>query len=384
MDSCHENGVGVATPTPIAETYYGSASKKSQLDNSLETPTPQTVEAIEQLRALGYQDGDRVYLRAIGPNGAQKIEATFPGLPIERLQALNAQGSGIYFVVNGGGHRDADVTDCRGVFYEHDDLDVDLQIDLWRSLGLPVPTIQIRTGGKSVHSYWAFRDPLETGLWRRLQADLLEMADADRSIKNPSRVMRLAGFAHQKTGAITTIETNSGVPYDAAELQDLIPISAPKPATPPAQLPIPTTTIATPIAPTVGNTPRSRSELREWQGAVPVELPLEIALSKTERGNLAGVSEGGRDNAMAALARGAIGLERHLQSIGQRYSGSAQQLVESACGACNPPLSSSDFSRILRSAEKSTNGPTLSPDAILKLRQKILARDRARIGVGSG
>jgi hypothetical protein len=363
MDFCHENGDAAATASPNSETCYGSESNNSHADSSPKTTAPQPFPAIEQLRALGYRDGDRVYLRAIGPNGAQKFEATFPDLPIEQLQALNSQGDGIYFVVNGGGHCDADVAECRSIFYEHDDLEIELQLGLWRSLGLPVPTIQISTGGKSIHSYWNFREPLETALWRRLQADLLEMADADRSIKNPSRVMRLAGFAHQTTGAIATIETNSGILYDAAELRELIPMAVGA-APISAQLTIPPAPIAQPIAPKPGNTPQNRSDLKAWSGAVSCEIPLETALSKTERANLAGVSEGGRDNSMAALARGAIGLERYLQSIGQRYSGSAQNLLESACGACNPPLGRGDIDRIWRSAEKSTNGPTLSPEAI--------------------
>jgi hypothetical protein len=363
MDFCHENGVDVATPTPNSENDFGTIQSNSHADSNPKTTAPQPFPAIEQLRALGYRDGDRVYLRAIGPNGAQKFEATFPDLPIEQLQALNSQGDGIYFVVNGGGHCDADVAECRSIFFEHDDLEIELQLSLWRSLGLPVPTNQTNTGGKSVHNYWAFRETLEPALWRRLQTDLLEMADADRSIKNPSRVMRLAGFAHQTTGAIATIETNSGILYDAAELRELIPMAVGA-APISAQLTIPPAPIAQPIAPKPGNTPQNRSDLKAWSGAVSCEIPLETALSKTERANLAGVSEGGRDNSMAALARGAIGLERYLQSIGQRYSGSAQDLLESACGACNPPLGRGDIDRIWRSAEKSTNGPTLSPEAI--------------------
>jgi hypothetical protein len=233
MDFNHENGVDAPTSTPNSDGNFGTVESKSHINPSPEITVPQPFSAIgqaatEQLKALGYCDGDRVYLRALGPT-PQKLDATFPNLPIGRLEALNHQGHGIYFVVNGGGHCDNDVTACRAIFYEHDDLEIEKQLDLWRLLNLPVPTIQVRTGGKSIHSYWAFREPLEPNEWRALQADLLEMANADRSIKNPSRVMRLAGFTHQKTGVVASIETNSGVLYDAAKLRELVPVAQPKP-----------------------------------------------------------------------------------------------------------------------------------------------------------
>jgi Domain of unknown function (DUF927) len=256
MDLNHENGVDAATSTPNSDSNFGAVESKSQSDSSSVITAPQPFEgeeqsttghsAIEQLRATGYKDGDRVYLRAIGGR-TQKLEATFPDLPIDQLQALNSQGHGIYFVVNGGGHCDADVTECRAIFYEHDDLEIELQRDLWRKLELPVPTIQVNTGGNSIHSYWVFREPMAPAQWLTLQSDLLEMADADRSIKNTSRVMRLAGFAHVKprkpelsTHVIASIEINSGVLYDAAELRELIPVALPEPLPVPAPRQAPT------------------------------------------------------------------------------------------------------------------------------------------------
>jgi hypothetical protein len=76
--------------------------------------------------------------------------------------------------------------------------------ELWRfpkgsrceSLELPEPTFRVDTGGKSVHSYWVFTQPIPIADWGELQGDLLEYVDGDRSIKNPSRVMRLAGCWH--------------------------------------------------------------------------------------------------------------------------------------------------------------------------------------------
>lgn len=190
------------------------------------------VMAIAHLSALGYQSGDKFCLRFFSPDGdarkskdrGKKHECRFPNLPWELMQCLQADGLGCYFVVNSGGHKDADITQVRAIFYEHDDLDKEASRDLWQTLGLPEPTIQIDTGGKSIHSYWVLNCSLEQ--WCKLQADLLEYADADRKIKNPSRVMRLAGAYHIQPGREpiqSIIIANSRKNYTYEELRAIIP-----------------------------------------------------------------------------------------------------------------------------------------------------------------
>ena len=56
----------------------------------------------------------------------------------------------------------------------HDNLDKELQRDIWKTLGLPKPTIQVDTGGKSIHTKYALSTPCSVEQWRELQADLLE------------------------------------------------------------------------------------------------------------------------------------------------------------------------------------------------------------------
>jgi hypothetical protein len=109
-------------------------------------------ETIEQLQLLGYKDGDTVYFRVI-PNKMpdipsdktpRNLSANFPDIPSE-LASLNGKDFNIYVVVNGGGDKDADVTEGKAVFYEHDDLPKEDQLYLWQSLGLPEPTFQVYT-----------------------------------------------------------------------------------------------------------------------------------------------------------------------------------------------------------------------------------------------
>ena len=85
---------------------------------------------------------------------------------------------------------------CRAVFCEWDDRPKEWQVDAWKDLHLPEPTLQVDTGGKSIHNYWVFAEPISVDDWKSLQTRLLDHADADRSLKNPSRVMRLPGTFH--------------------------------------------------------------------------------------------------------------------------------------------------------------------------------------------
>lgn len=79
------------------------------------------------------------------------------GADIYELQKINQQGRAVYSVVNDGGDSDSEITHCRAIFCEWDDKPIDWQKTAWKELGLPEPTFQVLTGGKSVHSYWVFK-----------------------------------------------------------------------------------------------------------------------------------------------------------------------------------------------------------------------------------
>jgi hypothetical protein len=195
--------------------------------------------AREQLRLLGYKDGDPVYYRMIvpGTGKARKVDRIFPEIP-DQPEGFNA-----YFVVNGGGHRDEDVTEGKAIFYEHDNLPKEEQISLWQRLQLPDPTLQVDTGGKSVHSYWVFDTPIPISLWRELQLDLIDFSKADPSNKNPSRVMRLAGSLYYPKGGgdplgVAQIVGKSGQFYSYEALRAAIPSrhkATAQPPTPPTR-----------------------------------------------------------------------------------------------------------------------------------------------------
>ncbi len=188
-------------------------------------------QVIPHLKLLGYQPGDHLFLRFLLGKGdagrtndkGRKNQCTFPDLPWQKIAAYQAEKRGVYFVVNGSGHKDADVQTGRAIFYEHDNLDKERSAALWQDLGLPEPTLQLDTGGKSIHSYWVFTEPCPVEDWKKLQSDLLEFAEADRTLKNPSRVMRLAGCLHPATCQQATIISDSGQRYTFEQLRKIVP-----------------------------------------------------------------------------------------------------------------------------------------------------------------
>jgi hypothetical protein len=134
-----------------------------------------------QLALLGHNINKPVYMRFFYPSDDPRKDGDkgrkADKINWQQIEQYQKEGRGAYFVVNGGGHKNADVTVGRAIFIEHDRLPKDVQKDLWKSLGLPEPTFQVDTGGKSVHGFWVFNKPETIDKWSKLQQDLLEYGD---------------------------------------------------------------------------------------------------------------------------------------------------------------------------------------------------------------
>jgi hypothetical protein len=72
----------------------------------------------------------------------------------------------------------------------------DWQVTAWQHLGLPEPTIQVDTGGKSIHSYWIFDEPIPLINGVPFKNASLNTLMLIAALKIPSRVMRLPGTHH--------------------------------------------------------------------------------------------------------------------------------------------------------------------------------------------
>jgi predicted P-loop ATPase len=143
------------------------------------------------------------------------------------IYRMQAEGRGVYIVVNDGGDTDSEITSCRAFFCEWDDRPKEEQINAWKELGLPEPSLQIDTGNKSIHNYWVLKKVIDPKTWKPIQERLLDHADADRALKNPSRVMRLAGTYHMKDngkqGGMTKIIFNSNKKYSYKDIEACLP-----------------------------------------------------------------------------------------------------------------------------------------------------------------
>jgi predicted P-loop ATPase len=338
----------------------GQAPTGSKFDYALSEQNYQTQHSdrnhLTQLKALGYGDGDMVYYRAIkklpdDKSDVFKLPDRYPHLS-PKLEELNQDRYSIYFVVNGGGDSDCDVREGKAVFYEHDDLEKEVQLYLWETLNLPEPTFQLDTGGKSIHSYWVFEQPIDVELWRSLQTDLLNYSDGDKSIKNPSRVMRLAGFKHPSTGLVSEIVSNSGKKYCFDDIRSIVPQ--------PVEKSFPQRDVKP-----------SRKPIDNSSG---LTIPILRLLTKEHRSILSGVSQGGRNATGASLARDLIGVAA-MGSIecdyrGKDYTlqieGDAEDLFYSYCAGCSPSLSQHEGAEIWRKAQNSDREPCIRDEEILK------------------
>lgn len=290
-------------------------------------------QANRQLEILG-RSPESVKLRFFPKDkgGARKAD----GLDAAQIISLTEQGWGAYLVVNPGGHRDRDITKCVAIFAEWDDIPIEDQTMLWKEKGMPEPSLQVFSGGKSIHTYWVLDEPISVERWKLLQRDLLDHLDADRSLKNPSRVMRLAGAFHQ-SGKKSEIVGDSGQRYSFEFLHSI-----------------------------VGGKPIFNiSPLEKIDYPVPGAVPLEVALSRLNRERLeSGVAQGSRNSAAFELASDAIGVENYLQSSGQNFDGSARHLYDEFVGRCSPPLPKTEAEATWKSAQQSNKGACLSPHKI--------------------
>lgn len=117
------------------------------------------------------------------------------------LNSINAKGYGIYLIPNEGGGEDVGILRFPALFYECDEISKEEQWQRLRSLEakLGQPASLVIETRKSLHCYLALEDDkLLPSTWTQYQQRLIQEQDSDPAIWNPARLMRLAGFKHQK------------------------------------------------------------------------------------------------------------------------------------------------------------------------------------------
>lgn len=140
----------------------------------------------------------------------------------DTLKKHNAQNRGIYFVINYGGHEDADITRINAQFCECDKLSLEEQMVQIEAFPLP-PSMIVRTK-KSLHCYWLMKDAKMED-FRRVQKRLVAQFGGDPACINESRVFRLPGFYHCKAEPVMVecVKFNPELRYTQAELEAHLP-----------------------------------------------------------------------------------------------------------------------------------------------------------------
>jgi len=102
------------------------------------------------------------------------------------------------------------------------------------------------------------------------------------------------------------------------------------------------------------------------QKALMDSVPLYNCLTRSDRALIdSGISEGGRNDAGAKLARNLIGTESRLQELGISFTGNARDLFDNYSDCCLPPLDAREADTIWNSALKDNPSPSLTDDALL-------------------
>lgn len=138
------------------------------------------------------------------------------------FRTYNQDGFGVFFVPNGGGHKDKDVKVAKVQFIESDDLTLEEQYKQIEAFPLK-PSFLIQTK-KSVHCYWKLDDG-SIKRFREIQVRLAKFFKGDIKVQNESRCMRLPTFYHNKAEPVEVklMAYNPDCIYSQDAIEELLP-----------------------------------------------------------------------------------------------------------------------------------------------------------------
>lgn len=236
----------------VAKNYSTGASLTQQHREKSSPTATNSSELIDQFLNLLGKPHDAAWVRYIDPLKKQPSGPDHQWFgsqqDLERLQQRQSKGCNAYLIIgNGttatgtykvsglpsGAQCDADITDIPALFVEWDNKPLEWQKTAWIELRLPEPSLQVFTGGKSIHSYWLLNEPMAPEAWCELIKRLIEHCGADPANKNPSRLMRLPGSIYinkqgEQTGVAKIIHS-SDRRYSASEIEACLPPVLPAP-----------------------------------------------------------------------------------------------------------------------------------------------------------
>ena len=248
-------------PKDVVDVDFNCVSDEEEAPSGFEFthPGPSTqrdpddlyADAEQFLLVLGH-DYRQSWFRTITPKkGANLVRngGDTQFFAYDRLLAENQAGANVYLITgfantaSGISPRtgkptgcvvDSDITHCTSFFVEWDDRPMEWQVNAWRELGLPEPSLMVETGGKSVHAYWRLTEPITPDVWKPIQKRLIAHCGSDPKCSNPSRLMRMPGFAYvdKETGQVTPNKSQlihvSKAQYTLEQIEELLPAQQPE------------------------------------------------------------------------------------------------------------------------------------------------------------
>lgn len=157
-------------------------------------------EALAFIEFLTGSEATPVCTRLLDDNKTRKLPASKLFGPIAdlwpQIEAKQREGFGAFVVVNGGGDRDDEIKDIRSLFI---DLDGKPRPEDWE--WHEPPDAIVSRDETHHHVYWLTDTDVTPTTFNQAQRQLAERYGGDRSVCNPSRVMRLPGTQHLKDPA---------------------------------------------------------------------------------------------------------------------------------------------------------------------------------------
>lgn len=165
----------------------------------------------------------------------QKFGEKSSAVKADKLAVLNDQGFGIYMVINEGGNANDDITSAATLYYECDHISKDEQWGRLRKLEgkLGAQASMVIETANSLHVYFKLDEPCtDMKKWVEMQTRLILEQDSDPAIKNPARIMRVAGMDHKKWDVETQtfvstpvrIRQESGNTFSLEQLDRILPL----------------------------------------------------------------------------------------------------------------------------------------------------------------
>jgi putative DNA primase/helicase len=187
--------------------------------------------ALQHLAAVGYMPSETVVIAIYPPELGQRCYHRVydvDDIDWRELESLirDRPHYSIGFVVNPGGTKISHIRECRAHFFEFDNIPPEQQLEAWRTFDLPHPTLQVETGGKSVHQYFRLVQGDDPTQWRKRQERLLHdllAGESDNSLVKPNQVLRLAGTWHPKTRRMARIVSMTGEMFTTGQIEACLP-----------------------------------------------------------------------------------------------------------------------------------------------------------------